>query len=232
MYDISYNGISGVECGVRVIERPSIPAAIKRVTEIEIPGRDGTLLEGDGTYEDIEISVKLNYMTQRELWMRAYRDVRRWLLSAGNGELQFSDDLDYFYKVKHVEVGEGSRASKCIGVLAPVFLCKPFNYLVSGKYEHDIEEVLYNPYHAAHPIYKITGEGVCTLTVNGKTMTANVGQNLTIDTELMLVYREDSVAMNTAVSGDYQDLYLRSGENEISVSSGFDVKITPNWRCL
>lgn len=232
MYDITYNGIAAVEYGVRVIERPDIPAAKKQITEIEIPGRDGVLIETDGTYDDIEIKVSLNYMTEKELWAQVYRDIKRWLLSDGKRELQFSDDLDYFYKVKHVEVGESSRISKCIGVITPTFLCEPFSYLISGKYEHDLEEVLYNPYHTAHPIYKIAGEGVCTLTVNGKEITANVGQNLTVNTELMLAYREDGTIMNTSVSGDYQDLYLQSGENEVSISAGVELKVIPNWRCL
>ena len=70
------------------------------------------------------------------------------------------------------------------------------------------------------------------LTVNGKTMKATVGQNLTIDTERMLAYRTDGTLMNTSVTGDYEDLYLQAGENEISITSGFSLKIIPNWRCM
>ena len=69
------------------------------------------------------------------------------------------------------------------------------------------------------------------LTVNGKTMTADVGQNITIDTDRELAYRKDKLS-NTAVSGKYDDLYLQAGENEITITEGCDLNIIPNWRCL
>ena len=63
-------------------------------------------------------------------------------------------------------------------------------------------------------------------------MTANVEQNLAIDTELMLAYREDGTLKNAEVTGNYRDLYLQEGENEITVTSGFEMKVIPNWRRL
>ena len=84
-----------------------------------------------------------------------------------------------------------------------------------------------------HPLsYIISGEGRCTITVNGKNMTANIGQNLTIDTELMIAYRTDGTTANTAVKGDYEDLYLQPGENQIGITRGFSMEVIPNWRCI
>ena len=102
----------------------------------------------------------------------------------------------------------------------------------SGKYEITDFENIYNPYSVSHPEYLIIGEGNCTLTVNGKTMEANVGQNLTINTDLMLAYRKDGEMQNTQVTGNYEDLYLAEGENQISISAGFEMTVIPNWRCL
>lgn len=104
-------------------------------------------------------------------------------------------------------------------------------YLVDGTREYDIKDVLWNQYLTCHPTYKITAEGMCTLTVNGNTMTANVGQNLTIDTDRMIAYRSDGTLNNTQVKGNYEDMYLLNGENEISFSGG-ELKVIPNWRCL
>lgn len=36
---------------------------------------------------------------------------------------------------------------------------------------------------------------------------------------------------NRRLTGYYEDLYLKEGENTFSVSPGFTVKIKPNWRC-
>lgn len=102
---------------------------------------------------------------------------------------------------------------------------------MDGTREYDIKDVLWNQYLTCHPTYKITAEGMCTLTVNGNTMTANVGQNLTIDTDRMIAYRSDGTLNNTQVKGNYEDMYLLNGENEISFSGG-ELKVIPNWRCL
>ena len=65
--------------------------------------------------------------------------------------------------------------------------------------------------------------------MNGKEVSANVGQNLLINADLMQAYREDGVLNNTAITGDYEDLYLQEGLNKISVSSGFTAEVIPKW---
>lgn len=103
---------------------------------------------------------------------------------------------------------------------------------MDGIREYNVEELIYNPYEVAHPIYKIAGEGTCSITVNGKVITVNVGQNMTIDTDRMLAYREDGTLINTSITGEYEDMYLVEGENIIRASKGFKITVIPNWRCL
>ena len=63
-------------------------------------------------------------------------------------------------------------------------------------------------------------------------MQATVNGNITIDTDRMISYNDQMVGQNTAVTGDYEDLYLQEGDNTISVSTGFTLSIIPNWREL
>ena len=120
-----------------------------------------------------------------------------------------------------------------IGNFTATFLTKDgLRYLESGLGEMKARDVVDNPYEIAYPIYKITGEGECTLSVNGGEMVANVGQNLTIDTGRKLAYREDGTLSNTSVAGDYDDLILIEGRNKIKITDGFELKVIPNWRCL
>lgn len=230
--DVEYNGIRGSALKIYARERPAIPAARRRREEITIPGRDGTLYTTDGAYESTEIHIAFNYIGQEDQWAERWRAARRWL-SATNSELRLSDDDGYFFRISHVELEEAERTTARIGNFEAVFVTRDgLQYLDEGLREHEKDEVTWNPFETSHPIYKITGEGMCTLTVNGKEMTANVGQNLTIDTERMIAYREDGILMNTSVSGDYEELYLLSGENQVQISEGFALKIIPNWRCL
>ena len=110
------------------------------------------------------------------------------------------------------------------------FTCEGYAYNLDGQRETDTL-TLYNPYSVSHPVYYITGEGVCEIAVNDKSMTADVGQNLVIDTDKCISYRVDGTMMNTAVTGDYENLYLQEGENVVTVTDGFTVSIVPGWRC-
>lgn len=233
MQDVKYNGIYGSSIGVFLKERPPIPAARRRKEEYEIPGRDGVLTCTKNDYEKEEINLKFNFISKNEQdWNNKAGKAKEWLLSGGM-QLVFSDDSDHFYKVIAVEIDTIDRPSARVGSFtAKITIESGLRYLLSGTKEVAYTAAKNNPHLLCKPIYKITGEGVCTLTVNGKKMTANVGQNLTIDTELMMAYREDGTLQNAAITGNYDDLYLIPGENTVSVTSEFALKIIPNWRCL
>lgn len=229
---MEYNEIRASEVGIKVKERPSIPTPEANVEYITIPGRDGSLTIRDGTLRDIVISVQFTFKTKPDLFAETFRKAKAWLMARGNGTLKFTDDADFFYRVRNVVIGENERTVKRIGEFTADFTCYGCQYLMDGQKEHTPDDVEYNPYFVSHPIYKIEGEGVCNLKVNGNIMKANVGQNLTIDTELMIAYREDGSLANTDVSGDYDELYLMEGENRIDITNGFSLKVIPNWRCL
>ena len=230
--DLEYNGVKGSGIQIYARERPSIPAARMRREEITIPGRSGTLYQSDGGYEPTEIEVDFNYIGPEDKWWKRWRKAQEWL-SSTNSILRFSDDDGYFYWISYVEVDENERPSIRVGKFTATFITRDgLHYLNSGLRAHAPGDIKWNPYMTSHPVYRITGEGMCTLEVNGKRMTANVGQNLTIDTDRMVAYREDGTLQNTSVTGDYEDLYIPQGDVQILVSAGFDLQVTPNWRCL
>lgn len=230
MYDISFNDIRASSIGILPVRRPSVPSPEPNYEGIAIPGRDGALIVSEGTYKPITVTVEFNFWKKPDRWAYAFREAKRWI--KGSGNLILGDDRDFFYKVLMAKISDTERTSLRIGTFTAEFLCDPYLYVKDGQREMSIADVLYNPYALSKPIYMITGEGMCTLTVNGKSVTANVGQNLTINTDLMLAYRQDGTMMNTAVTGDYEDLWLNSGENSITITSGFSLAIIPNWRCL
>lgn len=230
MQDIEYNGILASNMKLLVSEEISLPSAKPKYEEYDIAGRDGALTEENGTYEDVVIKIPFNYVEGRE-WGAAYRRAKKWLNEKGNNQLRLGRMSDNFYIVKRIEIGNDERKIENAGGFTASFTCDPYTYFDSGLIEIEEKEI-YNPYEISHPTYLITGNGTCTLTVNGKTMSATVGQNLTIDTDRMLAYRVDGTMMNTSVVGDYEDLYLLPGDNDISITAGFDLKVIPNWRCL
>lgn len=231
MFDIEYNGEMSWQYGIRVQTRPNIPVPVRNIETIEIPGRDEFLHRiSDVAYNDIIITIEMGFYSSPNRWGQRARQIKQWL--SGSGKLKFSDDPDVFYKVKNIELDDVERNLKKIGLFVANFTCSPFCYIESGSWEMSVDEVKYNPYMTCHPIYKITGNGQCALSINGNTMKAEVGQNLVIDTERMLAFREDGSMQNTAVTGDYEAMYLVPGDNEISITSGFGMTVIPQWRCL
>lgn len=230
--DIQFNNVRGSELGIYMKEKPSLPAALEKVEQVSIPGRDGNLLVRKGVYESTTIPVDFNYIGPEEKWGERWRNAKKWL-SSMDVELKFTDDPDVFYKISHVIVSENAKRGNRIGNFSASFITKDgLSYLESGKDAIDIKEILINPGIVSKPLYTITGEGMCTLTVNGKSLIANVSGDLSIDTEKMICYRSDGTSQNTAVSGDYEGLFLQESENTISITEGFECKVVPRWRCL
>lgn len=231
MSDFEYNNRKASEFRVYMKAFPNIPVPKKRYNEVEVSGKDGKYLEEDG-YEDIVITLELNFIIKNAKWHDRVRQIKNWLLEDMNRELIFEDDAAFFYKVKKVELGEIEHTTRRIGNLTPNLTCEPYTYLRNGKVKMKSEEAEQNPYLLCKPVYYVQGEGLCIINVNGKNMEANVSRSLIIDTERMLTYREDRTLQNTAIAGKYEDLYLKPGRNRISVSPGFILQVKPNWRCL
>lgn len=163
---------------------------------------------------------------------------KQWL-SERNAKLIISDDAGFFYKITYVELDDNERTSERIGNFTAIFhTLDGLQYSVDGAMEYDIEDVCWNPYIECHPTYKITAEGMCTLKINGKTMTANVGQNLTIDTDRMIAYREDGTLNNTELYADVKGLVevslgdtVHCRNNNLDIVT--DARVTElEWDCV
>lgn len=224
-YDLQYNGETGESHNVILQDYPQFSGGTKQYTVTAVAGMRGELVSDDEGQENLSIDCVFSVISDK--FALKLDDLRRWL--SGTGTLQFTDGDDGFYRVWKIDYGDIERELRHYGTFSVTFVCEPFKFVVNGQDEKTIDEVAWNAYSESRPIYQIAGEGVCTLTVNGNEMIANVGQNLTIDTERMLAYRTDGTPQNTEVTGDYEGLYLIPGENSVSITSGFALSIIPNW---
>ena len=236
MFDVMYNSISGRSLGLRIAERPAFPAPERNKTFTTVPGRSGSLVTDEETYDDIKVKIKFNFVnTDDTAVSRVFRSAKKWLLSdSGDGYLYVTDDSDIFYIVKSVTISDSDRTAKIGHSFTAEFRLDPYTYYRSGQIEITLPATLYNNNELSEPVYKITGDGVCTITTSaGDTVTANVGQNLTIDCKNRMAYRTDSgTRNNTALTGDIADLCIPSGFFTVSVSHGFTAVLIPNWRAL
>lgn len=224
---ITYNDVTNESFGIKVVRRPAIPAPEPVYEPYTIPGRDGVLMPAEVTYAPIEIDVELNFMSSApDSWGNTYRQLKKWL--SGSGQLSFSDDSGWFYKVYSASVIESERTSRRIITCTAHFVCDPYNYATSGQSSQSGTNLtLQNDYAKSHPIYTMTGSG--TLTVNGNTF--GVPRAAVIDTDKLLVTdRENGDIINSETTGNIENLFLNSGSN--SITSTVTVQVVPNWRSL
>lgn len=222
-YKIEYNGKSNDDFGVFLYDFPVLTLGEKNYDTYAVSGRRGELVGETNYISNASLSITFSVISDR--FCANVREIMNWL--TGAGKLKTSDDPDCYYSVLKVNYGDIDREIRKYGRFTVNFVIDPYLYRDDGDYEY--ADITYNLYAECKPIYKITGEGMCTLTVNGKTMTANVGQNLTIDTDRMIAYRQDGTLQNTAVTGDYEKLWLPRGSCVISITTGFLLKIIPKW---
>lgn len=233
-FTVTYGGITDRSVGCHAKSRPSVPAPVRRVAVTTIAGRDGSYYDTDDHFEDIRIPITFSFNSNhdRDEWHTVYRQVKAWLLSGDNGDLSFSDDAGFHYRVRNVQITSSARMAWTIGEVTAEFYCDPYTYLDNGDTQINLASTIRNPYALCKPIYEITGNGTCTLTVNGHEFVVTVGTRATVDSERMITTRSDSTWANTTVTGDYQDLWFQPGDNTLTITGGFTCKITPQWRCL
>lgn len=227
MYDIQYNGITGASFDLLLYDYPTFSGAGKSYSTFPIVGGRGELVGTDDYISNLVISC--TFSVKSEAFAQKIRQVKKWL--TGTGELILSDSSDVFYRVLKIDYDSIEREIKRFGMFTVKFACTPYEFLRSGKtaIEPDINGTVRNPGDVSRPIYLISGNGDCALTVNDNSMEAVVTDNLTIDTEKMLSYRTDGTMQNTSVTGDYEQLFLLEGTNNVKITKGFSLKIIPKW---
>lgn len=225
-YFMVYNDETNLDVNLLIVTRPSKPSPVMEYEEVKVPG--GKTLYREKGYGDISIPVSFNFLS-KNTWDKDFRIIKAWLLGKGNNKLKFSDDLEVYYKVNKVTIDTPERIMKKIGKFTVTFTCEPYVYIEEN--ERVLTPQIYNDYLITKPIYRIVGEGYLTVNINNKVIKVNVGQELIIDTDKGLCYR-DGIINNVALDGRYEDMYLKEGNNIFSWSGNFNIFITPNWRCL
>ena len=230
MVNIKYNTKKPEDFGARLASKPVLTPSDIRQTVQDIVGH-GDLYELDMYRGTAQWNI-LIHMKSSE-WLKDIRKVRQWL--SGTGVLEFSETSDSYYEVLQVAITEQPRKSEDYGRLNSIFYVYPYEFLKSGNTAiiiagvGAIEDDVENKADMSKPLYHISGTGSGVLGVNGNSMSFTVNEELFIDTRRFYTYDENSAPADDKVSGDYEGLYLPTGDNEITITEGFDLEMYPRW---
>lgn len=229
MFNISYNNHKPEDYNAWLATIPIVTHSSITRTRQTIPFRDGDLLGNDVSRGNAHYNCMVHM--KRNDYVAKLRTVRQWL--SGEGILKIyskaSDTPDSFFEVLQVSHTDDIRRDAEYGRLSVDFEIYPYEFLTTGDTWITDYATISNTADACMPEYEISGTGIGTLTVNGNNMTFNVSTKLTINTRLQIAINNSGGDANADVGGDYAGLYLKTGNNSVSISSGFTLKVKPHW---
>ncbi|HAT4229054.1 TPA: phage tail protein [Clostridium perfringens] len=234
MFYFIFNNKNNTDLGIQVVKRPNIPIPERNIELKSLKGRDGSLTRDYKTYNDIKISVSLNFISGENDFLNKVAEIADWLYNINDNKLIFSDNDKFYYKVKKIECKDIERSLKVIGKFIVTFVCDPYKYYLENN---DIEITNSTKINSpmlvvdSEPIISISGSGNVNLIINDKRIVLeNVEENLIINSSILECYKEKE-NLNYKMSGEFP--ILKNGENTINIEGNIkSIKIKPNWRCL
>jgi len=225
---------SYVDYGIIMSERPPIPSPLRRVTTLEVPGRNSALRFDENTFEDITIIVECGLKDKTNLADKVDL-IKGWLIGTGESSLVFDFQPNKKYVAQVVNAISFAQVYKIFSKFIIIFNCRPFKASVSnsaitlnssGSLITNIGTIY------SEPIIKVYGTGNVTLTIGSQESTlTGISNSIIIDSTIQDCYGADGFNLNNKMSGDFP--MLNVGTNEISwIGNVTKVEITSNWRWL
>lgn len=208
----------------------------KVVSTFSVPGRSGSLVIDEGTFENVLITYPAYIKeTQGLTFERIFkRIIDRLAPLTGYQRLETYWDPEHFRMGRPVipQTPNAVRLNKD-GFFDLSFDCKPQRFLTSGEktLTFTASNTLHNPTeYPSKPLIRIYGNGSVTIGDTVITVSTNSGDYTDIDCDIMDCYR-GSTNRNSAVTFTGNDFpTLKSGTSQIILGSGITrVDITPRW---
>lgn len=216
---IILNGVnSNTITGLLISKLPPITKPKQRTTVEEIDGRDG------------DIVTKLGYSAyDKEIQIGLYGDFDIddvITFFNGEGTVTFSNEEDKYYNYQILDQIDYEKLIRFKTAKVKMHV-QPFKYsAVEGIRTFTItteDEITINNSgnYVSKPTITLTGSGTINLSANGyEVLVINLDANgsiITIDTANMEAYNQSTgELMNRDVTGNYDNLYLKAGKNNIS----------------
>lgn len=234
MFYFIFNNKKNTDLGIKVVKRPNIPIPERNIELKSLKGRDGSLTRDYKTYNDIKISVSLNFISGENDFINKGAEIGDWLYNINDNKLIFSDNDKFYYKVKKIECKDIERSLKIIGKFTVAFVCDPYKYYIdNNEIEITNSTEIVSPIlvESSKPLITVFGAGDINLTINNKRVQLEkVDENIIIDSVLKECYKgKDN--LNYKMHGEFPKLIR--GSNTIEITGTIEkIIIKANWRCL
>lgn len=230
---IWFNGKSGDDFGLVVERYPEVIFPLRKHEKTSVPGRNGDLLIQQDAFENVSARYDIYVSAEKPKLTTVTHKIAEWLCVKGYQRLEDSYFLETFRLAAFQGGLEIANILNRFGRATIEFDCKPQRFYKFGDYYINMEsgQTLRNPSpFTAKPIIETSGSGSGTITINDKTMTLADCNNMTIDCDMMQIYKA-GVSKNSTITGDFFE--LPEGESTISWTGGITgIRLKPRWWTL
>ncbi|WP_125570930.1 hypothetical protein [Lacticaseibacillus songhuajiangensis] len=235
-YDITYNGHSSLEYGLRLLDNQMVWKSPPRTrTLTQVPNLSIDRVYSEDRYENITESfpfvlqrIGSSLFVQRMAisdWLQPVDDYMR---------LDFSELPDYHMMAVPNSNGDLTREAAWRGKLTLDFSCQPWAYRNGGEVYTSAPLIVNPEAFESRPLIHLVGTGTCTVTINDIDYTVNdAAGDVYLDSDLQEAYDADKQRFKSVVLPDYDFPVLLPGDNKIAYSDGVtSLEVMPRWRRL
>lgn len=227
---IWWHEISSDDLHVVVERYPDVVMPSRKMEKISVPGRNGDLLIQQDAFENVQQRYEVYISAETPRLPTIAHKVAEWLCVKGYQRLEDSYWLDTFRLAAYQGGAEITNVLNRFGRATIEFDCKPQRFFKYGDFFETMSknQVLHNPSpYTAKPIIVIQGSGSGTLTLGGKTLSLTDCNGITVDCDIMQVYK-GTTNKNSTASGAFPE--LPEGDSSITWTGGITgVKLKPRW---
>ena len=228
---------SFTDYGIYMTTRPSIPSPRRRISYVEVPGRDSAYRYDEKTYEDITIVVECSIKGTNSI--SRFDTIKGWLFDAKESDLTFSFQKTVIFKAHVSNAIDFKLVFGKAGIFTIIFTCRPFKYnnpKVLTITQATGITITYPGTIPDRPTIKVYCTGDGSLKIKNKYMDffGITSEYITLDSEIEeAFYMKDGVLVsaNTLISGDFP--VLENGSNTVNFFEGVTkIEVTTSVRWI
>ena len=240
---IVWGGVNSSNYGIVVEECPAFDKPKIRTDVFNIPGRNGSVLFQDGSFDDVTRTYKIwvdentQYDSGGQIVSGTLADRVNAFTSALYSKQGYQKLTDNFepdtFRLAYLTGGQTfTNELLMYGKSTLQFTCRPERFLKSGETGSDYVngDTITNPtLFDSKPLIHIEASNTTvTVTLGGKTITAEVVDYINIDCDRMNAYRASSENRNDKISGNFP--VIKSGANTLATTGTITkLTITPRY---
>lgn len=231
---IVWGGDASTDIGMVIAEAPAFDKPIKRTDVFTVPGRNGSILFQDGSFEDVTRSYTVWIAETTGNLTDKVNALTAWLYSkSGYTRLEDNFEPDVYRLAYYSGSNDISNELTQYGETTLTFTCRPERFLKSGEEPIAVTngDTLTNiTKFPSKPLIHIEAAGTVNVTINGVTITATVTDYINIDCERMNAYRQTNENLNDKITGAFPVIVPGTNAIGITVTGTLNgVTITPRY---